>query len=124
MYGLPSKLGKLLAVLNVENALSDSSVRGGMSGAKGLPTPPKLRQARHGTIQVPPNMPLPMNHGVIGSVSLCVPTGSLAQVTSPQVCSVLLTELEVRTPIRQPAGRRPTPHLAKPEIGIPTMLIE
>jgi hypothetical protein len=40
-----------------------------------------------------PDMPLPMNHGVIGSVSLCVPTGSLAQVTSPKVCSVLLTEL-------------------------------
>jgi hypothetical protein len=88
----------------------ESPVRGGMSIAQGHPVPSSGRSdmsiaLRHRGSQAPVGacfltlaggrtMPLPMNHGVIGSVSPCFPTGSLAQVTSPQVCSVLLTELE------------------------------
>jgi hypothetical protein len=63
--------------------------RGGMMGSgDGHTAPTELERIIGGTVTI--NLSLPMNHGVIGSVSLCVPIGSLAQVTSPQVCSVLL----------------------------------
>ena len=38
-------------------------------------------------------VPLPMNHIAAVSVSPCVSIGSVAQVTGPPVCLVLLTEL-------------------------------
>jgi hydrogenase 3 maturation protease len=84
-----------------------SSTRSGMAIAKLQPANQAPLGAACRLKRREPAMPLPMNPAGICSVTPCIPMGSLAQVTDPPACSVLLTELE-----NSLGGRRGYKHAA------------